>query len=92
MIFSHGKHKWKSKLLEFMDRKLARWRNTIPQSMCGILGGHEWSDWIPKASYNILHDRTVYHTRECRSCDKQEYFRASNDTMKADEPLHRLDL
>lgn len=92
MIFSHSKHKWKAKLLVWMGCKLARWRNTFPQAVCAVLGGHEWSDWVPKASYNILHDRTVNHVRTCRACDKDEYFRASDDEMQAQEPRHRTDL
>ena len=92
MIFSHSKRKWKGMLLVWMDRKLAHWRNSVPQAMCAVLGGHEWGEWLPKASYNIIHQRTVHHTRECKACDKTEFFRASDDEMKAIEPAHRADL
>lgn len=90
ILGGRSKYTWKSKLLVWMDRKIAQWRYSIPRAVCAILGGHEWGDWEPKASYNLFRERTVNHVRTCRACDKSEYFRAGDDGMKAQEPNHHF--
>ena len=64
-----------------------RWvANRLPQFLCGACGGHRWTDWVPRASYNVLHERRVEMVRRCLTCEKDERVRAKDDTPNAIEP------
>ena len=77
----------KRTILRNLTTDIRLFANWLPRILCYFMGGHDFSEWCPRASYNILDERAVHFTRRCRTCEHEERVEAPSDTPGAVEPF-----